>query len=64
MDVQKDQDARTLTAEHYCRHRQQLAEKGTTKKPHAISTKNNIKGIKKKPVEKVSFLHQQHLLDQ
>jgi hypothetical protein len=47
MGVQKDQDSRSLTAEYYRRHRQQLAEKETIKKHHAISTKNNIKGIKK-----------------
>jgi hypothetical protein len=47
MGVQKDQDARELTAEHYRRHRQQLAEKGIIKKPHAISTKNNINAVKK-----------------
>jgi hypothetical protein len=46
--AQKNQDTYSLTAEHYHRHRQQLAEKGTTKKSHAISTKNNIKGIKKR----------------
>jgi hypothetical protein len=28
------------TAEHYRQYRRQLAEKGTTKKPHAISTSN------------------------
>jgi hypothetical protein len=48
MDVQKFQDSHSLTAEHYRWHRQQLAEKGTIKKHHAISTKNNIKGIKKR----------------
>jgi hypothetical protein len=48
MGVQKDKDSYALTAEHYRRHRQQLAEKGIIKKPHAISTKNNIKGIKKR----------------
>jgi hypothetical protein len=31
---------------HYRQYRQQLAKKGTTKKNHAISTKNNIRGIK------------------
>jgi hypothetical protein len=31
MGVQKDQDSRTLTAEHYRRHGQQLAEKRTIK---------------------------------
>ena len=34
------------TAEHYRQYRQQLARKGVTKKPHAISTENNIKGTK------------------
>ena len=34
------------TAEYYRQYRQQLAKKGTTKKNHAISTKNNIRGIK------------------
>ena len=46
MVVQKRPNTHRLTAEHYRRHRQQLADKGTTKKPHAISTRNNIKGIK------------------
>jgi hypothetical protein len=31
--------------EHYRRHRQQLAEKGTVKKQHADSTKENIWGV-------------------
>ena len=47
MIVQKHQNIRPLTAEHYRRHRQQLADNGFTKKPHVISIKNNIKGIKK-----------------
>ena len=55
MGVQKDQDSRTLTAEHYRRHRQQLAEKGTIKKHHAISIKNNINGIKKRWKKYVSL---------
>jgi hypothetical protein len=46
MLVSDGKTARTQTAEHYRQYRQQLAEKGATKKPHAISTKNNIKGIK------------------
>jgi hypothetical protein len=46
MLVPDDKPAPIWTAEHYRQHRQQLAKKGVTKKPHAISTKNNIKGIK------------------
>ena len=38
--------AHIRTSEHYRQYRQQLAMKGATKKSHAISTKNNIKGIK------------------
>jgi hypothetical protein len=38
--------AHNITAEHYRRHRQQLAEKKTIKKHYTISTKNNMKGIK------------------
>ena len=45
MVVPDDQPAPTRTAEHYRQHRQQL-KNGVRKKPHAISTKNNIKGIK------------------
>jgi hypothetical protein len=63
MFVQKHQyqDTRPLIADHYRRHRKQLADKGTTKKPHAISTKNNIKGIKKRwkkyiPPNNISFI--------
>lgn len=48
MGILMDQDALTLIAEHYRRHRRQLAEKGTTNKAHAISTKNNIKGTQKR----------------
>ena len=46
MLVPDDKPATVRTAEHYHQYRQQLAKKGVTKKPHAISTKNNIKGIK------------------
>jgi hypothetical protein len=46
MLVPDDKPATVRTAEHYRQYRQQLAKKGVTKKPHAISTKNNIKGIK------------------
>jgi hypothetical protein len=63
MVVQKHQhqDTRPLTADHYRRHRKHLADKGTTKKPHAISTKNNITGIKKRwkryvPPNDISFI--------
>jgi hypothetical protein len=55
MGMQKDQDSRSLTAEYYCRHRQQLAEKGTIKKYYAIFIKNNIKGIKNSRKSKFSF---------
>jgi hypothetical protein len=46
MLVPDDKSATVRTAEHYRQYRQQLAGEGVTKKPHAISTKNNIKGIK------------------
>ena len=46
MLVPDDKPAPIQTAEHYRQYRQQLAKKGVTKKPHAISAKNNIKGIK------------------
>jgi hypothetical protein len=46
MLVLDDKPAPIRNAEHYRQHRQQLANKGATKKPHAISTKNNIRGIK------------------
>ena len=46
MLVPDDKPATIRTAEHYRQYRQQLAKKGATKKNHAISTKNNIKGIK------------------
>jgi hypothetical protein len=34
-----------LSPEHYRRHRQQLTEKGTVKKRHADSTKENVWGV-------------------
>jgi hypothetical protein len=46
MLVPDDKPATVRTAEHYRQYSQELARKGVTKKPHAISTKNNIKGIK------------------
>ena len=46
MLVSDNKPAHVRTAEHYRQYRQQLAKKGATKKDHAISTKNNIKGIK------------------
>jgi hypothetical protein len=46
MLIPDDKSASIQTAEHYRQYRQQLAKKGVTKKSHAISTKNNIKGIK------------------
>jgi hypothetical protein len=46
MLVPDDKPATVRTAEYYRQYRQQLAKKGVIKKPHAISTKNNIKGIK------------------
>jgi hypothetical protein len=46
MLVLDDKPAQTRNAEHYRQYRQQLAKKGATKKNHAISTKNNIRGIK------------------
>jgi hypothetical protein len=46
MLVSDNKPAHIRTAEHYRQYRQQLAKKGATKKDHAISTKNNIKGIK------------------
>jgi len=33
------------SAEHYRKHRKQLVEKGTVKKEHADSTKENIHGV-------------------
>ena len=46
MLVPDDKPTHIRTAEHYRQYRQQLAKKGTTKKNHAISTKNDIRGIK------------------
>ena len=46
MLVPDDKPATVRTADHYRQYRQQLAKKDVTKKPHVISTKNNIKGIK------------------
>jgi hypothetical protein len=46
MLISDEKSATVRTAEHYRQYRQQLAKKGVTKKPHAISIKNNIKGIK------------------
>jgi hypothetical protein len=46
MLAQGDKSACIGTAEYYRQYRQQLAKKGAIKKNHAISTKNNIKGIK------------------
>ena len=43
--------ARTVTQlspDHYRKHRKQLEEKGTVKKNHANSTKENIYGVMKK----------------
>jgi hypothetical protein len=45
MLIPDDKPATVWTAKHYRQYHQQLARKGATKKPHAIST-NNIKGIK------------------
>jgi hypothetical protein len=63
MVVQKHQhqDIRPLIADHYRRHQKQLANKGTTKKPHSISTTNNIIEIKKRwkryiPLNDISFI--------
>jgi hypothetical protein len=42
---------RTVTQhspDHYRKHRKQLEEKGTVKKNHADSTKENIYGVMKK----------------
>lgn len=36
------------SADHYRRHREQLVKKGTVKKEHADSTKENIWGVMKK----------------
>jgi hypothetical protein len=44
MLVPDDKPSNIRTAEHYRQYRQQLARKDH--KAHAISTKNNIKGIK------------------
>jgi len=46
MTVQNKDGHQPPTAEHYCQYRQRLASQGPPKKEHAISTKNNIKGIK------------------
>ena len=46
MLVPDDNSAHYQTAEHYRQYRQQLAKKGAPKKNRAISTKNNIRGIK------------------
>jgi hypothetical protein len=49
MLVTDQKPAHIRTSEHYRQYRQyrqQLATKGAMKKSHAISTKNNIKGIK------------------
>jgi hypothetical protein len=54
MGVQKFQDSHSLTAEHYRRYRQQLAEKGTIKKRYAISTKKQHQRDKKR-WKKLSF---------
>jgi hypothetical protein len=43
--IPDDKPSTIRTAEHYRQYRQ-LARKDVAKKPHAISTKNNIKGIK------------------
>jgi hypothetical protein len=37
-----------LSADHYRRHRNKLVEKGTVKKDHEDSTKENIYGVMKK----------------
>jgi hypothetical protein len=46
MLILDDKPAQTRNAEYYRQYRQQLAKKGTIKKNHVISTKNNIRGIK------------------
>jgi len=50
-----------LSPEHYRRHRQQLTEKGTVKKRHADSTKENIWGVMMKWTRHCEFLGEDRL---
>lgn len=43
--LSRGRDGASHSAEYYKRHRKQLVEKGTVKKEHADSTKENIYGV-------------------